>query len=109
MLLENVALAFGAIFEPYTLFLMIVGVGAGLLADAIPGYTIAMAIVLTLPEDNGGGLDFGFGAHIDLRSLNHEMVTGVPDRNCGGRESPRCGERVGSHEKAGPLERGRPR
>ena len=37
------------IFDPVTLVFMITGVGAGLLAGSIPGFTIAMAIVLTLP------------------------------------------------------------
>jgi putative tricarboxylic transport membrane protein len=53
MILENVLAAFAVVFEPVTLMLMIVGVGAGLIAGAIPGFTIAMAIVLTLPFTYG--------------------------------------------------------
>lgn len=46
---ENLLLAFGEIANISTLALMMTGVGAGLLAGAIPGFTIAMAVVLTLP------------------------------------------------------------
>ncbi len=49
MILENVMLAFGEILTLKTLLLMMTGVAAGLLAGAIPGFTIAMAVVLTLP------------------------------------------------------------
>jgi len=38
------------IIDPVTLIYMVVGVGAGLMAGSIPGFTIAMAIVLTLPS-----------------------------------------------------------
>lgn len=49
MIIENVVLAFGEVLTAKTLLLMTVGVAGGLLAGAIPGFTIAMAIVLTLP------------------------------------------------------------
>ncbi len=49
MILENIYGAFGAIFEVKTLLLMMMGVAGGLIAGAIPGFTIAMAVVLTLP------------------------------------------------------------
>jgi len=49
MIIENVIAAFGAIFAAKTLLLMAVGVAGGLIAGAIPGFTIAMAVVLTLP------------------------------------------------------------
>ncbi len=49
MVVDNILLAFAEIATPHTLLLMILGVGAGLLAGAIPGFTIAMAVVLTLP------------------------------------------------------------
>lgn len=49
MIIENVILAFGEILTAKTLLLMAVGVAGGLLAGAIPGFTIAMAVVLTLP------------------------------------------------------------
>jgi len=53
MILENAWAAVAVVCEPVTLMLMIVGVGAGLIAGAIPGFTIAMAIVLTLPFTYG--------------------------------------------------------
>jgi len=46
---ENILLAFAEIGNIETILLMILGVGVGLLAGAIPGFTIAMAVVLTLP------------------------------------------------------------
>ncbi|MEM8648848.1 MAG: tripartite tricarboxylate transporter permease, partial [Pseudomonadota bacterium] len=49
MVLDNLLLAFAEIGSIQTLLLMIVGVGAGLLAGSVPGFTIAMAVVLTLP------------------------------------------------------------
>lgn len=49
MIIENVILAFGEVLTFKTLILMMVGVAGGLLAGAIPGFTIAMAVVLTLP------------------------------------------------------------
>ena len=49
MVYDNLLLAFAEIANFKTLLLMVLGVGAGLLAGAIPGFTIAMAVVLTLP------------------------------------------------------------
>ena len=49
MVIENVLLAFGEILTIKTLILMLVGVAGGLIAGAIPGFTIALAVVLTLP------------------------------------------------------------
>ena len=49
MVFENLMLAFAEIANIYTVLLMFIGVGAGLLAGSIPGFTIAMAVVLTLP------------------------------------------------------------
>ncbi len=49
MIIENVLAAFGTIFAAKTLLLMALGVAGGLIAGAIPGFTIAMAVVLTLP------------------------------------------------------------
>ncbi|MDN7131604.1 tripartite tricarboxylate transporter permease [Halomonas sp. MC140] len=42
-------IALGGVTEPYTLLLMAVSTFAGIVAAAIPGFTITMAIVLTLP------------------------------------------------------------
>jgi len=49
MIIDNIAGALAAVFEFKTLMLMMIGVAGGLLAGAIPGFTIAMAVVLTLP------------------------------------------------------------
>ena len=49
MIIEHVMGAFGEILTIKTLILMMVGVAGGLIAGAIPGFTIAMAVVLTLP------------------------------------------------------------
>jgi len=46
---ENLALAAPELFTLSTMMLMMVGTVAGLLAGAIPGFTIAMAVVLVLP------------------------------------------------------------
>lgn len=49
MFIENVAGAFGSVFTLYNMSLMAAGAFAGLIAGAIPGFTITMAVVLTLP------------------------------------------------------------
>jgi putative tricarboxylic transport membrane protein len=49
MIVENVLGALDALVTFQTLFLMAIGVFAGLMAGAIPGFTITMAVVLTLP------------------------------------------------------------
>ncbi len=49
MIWDNLVLAFAEIGNLQTILLMISGVGVGLLAGSIPGFTIAMAVVLTLP------------------------------------------------------------
>jgi putative tricarboxylic transport membrane protein len=46
---ENIALAAPELFTLKIMVLMIVGTFAGLMAGAIPGFTIAMAVVLVLP------------------------------------------------------------
>ena len=49
MIIENVIGALDALFTFQTISLMAIGVLAGLMAGAIPGFTITMAVVLTLP------------------------------------------------------------
>ena len=49
MIWDNLTLALAEIGNWQTILLMILGVGVGLLAGSIPGFTIAMAVVLTLP------------------------------------------------------------
>ena len=48
-MMENLAASADAVFTVQTLAFMMIGVAAGLMAGAIPGFTIAMAVVLTLP------------------------------------------------------------
>src|SRR5262245_39558273 len=48
-MLDNVIIALANVFALKNLILMTVGVLAGLIAGAIPGFTITMAVVLTLP------------------------------------------------------------
>ena len=49
MIIDNILAAFAEITNGWTLLFMVIGVGVGLLAGSIPGFTIAMAVVLTLP------------------------------------------------------------
>ena len=49
MILTNLANAFVEVFAFNNLFLMALGVLAGLVAGSIPGFTITMAVVLALP------------------------------------------------------------
>ncbi|MEM1276147.1 MAG: tripartite tricarboxylate transporter permease [Pseudomonadota bacterium] len=49
MVFDNLMLAFAEVGNLWTLMLMIIGVATGLLAGSVPGFTIAMAVVLTLP------------------------------------------------------------
>jgi len=49
MIIENVIAAFDIVLSVKTMMLMAIGVAGGLIAGAIPGFTIAMAVVLTLP------------------------------------------------------------
>ncbi|MDA1000093.1 MAG: tripartite tricarboxylate transporter permease, partial [bacterium] len=48
-MLENVLQAFTTIFQIHTLILITIGTLAGIVAGAIPGFTIALAVILTLP------------------------------------------------------------
>lgn len=49
MFIENIINASAELFTVSTVILMMVGVFAGLIAGAIPGFTFAMAVVLVLP------------------------------------------------------------
>ncbi|MFQ6017434.1 MAG: tripartite tricarboxylate transporter permease [Kiloniellaceae bacterium] len=84
MIVENVIAAFGAVFEIQTLALMVLGVAAGLIAGAIPGFTITMAVVLTLPFTFGmppvQGLATMIGVFVGGLSggLMAGILTGIP-------------------------------
>lgn len=84
MIVENVILAFAEITNITTLTLMMVGVAAGLLAGAIPGFTIAMAIVLTLPFTFGMPPSQGLATMVSVLvgglsgGLMAGILTGIP-------------------------------
>jgi putative tricarboxylic transport membrane protein len=71
VILENIVAAFGEIATIKTLALMLVGVAGGLIAGAIPGFTIAMAVVLTLP------FTFGMPAPQGLATMVSVLVGGL--------------------------------
>jgi hypothetical protein len=71
MPIEHLIEAFQAVFGIKTLALMSLGVAAGLIAGAIPGFTIAMAVVLTLP------FTFGMEAIQGLATMLGVFVGGL--------------------------------
>ena len=72
------------LLDPLTLGLMAIGTLAGLLAGAIPGFTIAMGVILTLPFTFGmspiQGLATMMGVFVGGLSggLMSGMLTGIP-------------------------------
>lgn len=82
--LDHLIAAFGAVLEIKNLILMSVGVVAGLIAGAIPGFTITMAIVLTLPFTFGmppvEGLSTMIGVYVGGLSggLMSAILIGIP-------------------------------
>ena len=84
MVFEPLWGAFGEVFSAYNLILMFVGVTAGLIAGSIPGFTITMAVVLTLPFTFGltavEGLATMIGVFVGGLSggLMSGMLTGIP-------------------------------
>ena len=84
MMIENVLAAAEALFTIQTVALMILGVAAGLIAGAIPGFTITMAVVLTLPFTFGmspiQGLATMIGVFVGGLSggLMAGILTGIP-------------------------------
>ena len=84
MIFENIAGAFEAVFHLKNLMLMTLGVAAGLIAGAIPGFTITMAVVLTLPFTFGmsavDGISTMIGVFVGGLSggLMSSVLTGIP-------------------------------
>ena len=84
MLIENLSGAFAEVFSVTNIFLMFLGVSAGLIAGSIPGFTITMAVVLTLPFTFGlsavEGLATMIGVFVGGLSggLMSGMLTGIP-------------------------------
>jgi putative tricarboxylic transport membrane protein len=84
MIFENIAGAFDAVFHLKNLILMAVGVAAGLVTGAIPGFTITMAVVLTLPFTFGMSAVEGISTMIGVfvgglsGGLMAGVLTGIP-------------------------------
>jgi putative tricarboxylic transport membrane protein len=84
VILDNILAASAELFTVQTMALMALGTVAGLLAGAIPGFTIAMAIVLTLPFTFGmaplEGLATMIGVFVGGLSggLMSGILTGIP-------------------------------
>lgn len=84
MIVENVLFAFQEVFHWKNLGLMVIGTTAGLIAGSIPGFTITMAVVLTLPFTFGlspvEGLSTMIGVFVGGLSggLMSGMLTGIP-------------------------------
>ena len=83
-MIEHVITAFQDVFAVNNLFLMFLGTTAGLIAGSIPGFTITMAVVLTLPFTFGlsavEGLATMIGVFVGGLSggLMSGMLTGIP-------------------------------
>jgi len=71
LVIENVLAALNELATIHTVILMMVGVAGGLIAGAIPGFTIAMAVVLTLP------FTFGMPAVQGLATMVSVLVGGL--------------------------------
>jgi putative tricarboxylic transport membrane protein len=84
MMIENILAAADALISIQTMALMVLGVAAGLVAGAIPGFTITMAVVLTLPFTFGmspiQGLATMIGVFVGGLSggLMAGILTGIP-------------------------------
>ena len=84
-MIDVILQAFASIvLDPVTLGLMLIGTLAGILAGAIPGFTIAMGVILTLPFTFGmtaiQGLATMLGVFVGGFSggLMSCMLTGIP-------------------------------
>jgi putative tricarboxylic transport membrane protein len=84
LLIENVIAATFEVFEWHNLILMVIGVLFGIVAGAIPGFTVTMAVVLTLPFTFGmppvSGLTTMLGVYVGGLSggLISGMLMGIP-------------------------------
>jgi putative tricarboxylic transport membrane protein len=84
VLIENVIAATFEVFEWHNLILMVIGVLFGIVAGAIPGFTVTMAVVLTLPFTFGmppvSGLTTMLGVYVGGLSggLISGMLMGIP-------------------------------
>jgi putative tricarboxylic transport membrane protein len=84
MFVENIIAASTAVFAWHNLLLMLIGVLFGIIAGAIPGFTVTMAVVLTLPFTFGmppvAGLSTMLGVYVGGLSggLISGMLMGIP-------------------------------
>jgi len=84
VIIENILAAFAEIATIKTIMLMLVGVAGGLIAGAIPGFTIAMAVVLTLPFTFGMPPSQGLATMVSVLvgglsgGLMAGILTGIP-------------------------------
>ena len=84
MIIENIMAASAAVFEFHNILLIIFGVFFGIIAGAIPGFTVTMAVVLTLPFTFGmppvAGLSTMLGVYVGGLSggLISGMLMGIP-------------------------------
>jgi len=78
-MLEHIVEALLAIANVKTLLFMTVGAAAGLIAGAIPGFTIAMAVVLTLPFTFGMPPEQGLATMIGVfvGGLSGGLMSGI--------------------------------
>ena len=84
MVLENIGLAVEQVFTLHNIGLMSIGVFFGIIAGAIPGFTVTMAVVLSLPFTFGmppvSGLSTMLGIYVGGLSggLISGMLMGIP-------------------------------
>jgi putative tricarboxylic transport membrane protein len=81
---EYLLAAFASIVAPKTFLLLSIGVFAGLIAGAIPGFTVTMAVILTLPFTFGMPAIQGLATMIGVLvggfsgGLISSILTGIP-------------------------------
>jgi len=84
VIIDNIIAAFIELANFKTIILMMVGVAGGLVAGAIPGFTIAMAVVLTLPFTFGMPPTQGLATMVSVLvgglsgGLMAGILTGIP-------------------------------
>ena len=84
MMIEHILTAFTEVLAPWNFMLLCIGVLAGIVAGAIPGFTITMAVVLVLPFTFGlspiEGLSTMLGVMVGglSGSLISAMLIGIP-------------------------------
>ena len=84
MIIDNILAAVAELATLQTVVLMMIGVAGGLIAGAIPGFTIAMAVVLTLPFTFGMPASQGLATMVSVLvgwlsgGLMAGIMTGIP-------------------------------